>query len=600
MNFKPCQGFTLLEVMVALLVMAITTTVVLKSASGLQDQVRYETTVERVDFIKKAILDIHTVNGNPVISGFVADLGRLPNHLRELLEIGLNRPWATGRCLDSANQLLSDDNREDCQNHSTANRWIENPAGMGIGWHGPYLHSAQNPGRSDAFTDGWGKSGFLWTQYSEPMACNAAGYRWNTESSVCEDSHTYGWYYSNHDNLAITLFSYGSDYQPGTASCSNSEYKNQATCEAEGEVWEAGGTCSNAFYKDQINCQCNGGVWTPARNVLYSADYPSSCPDKITFPAPPPLIAPGDWLVDPSQGISVQFRAPLYDGICRLDNVNKNACYNNAGRFEKCVFTTPELCVAAGGSWATECRWISTTCIAKGGNWNTSNNPQCVFNAATCPAVGGTWSTANNRCYFTTTACETMGGGIATRSCQFNAAACRSLGGPWNAGEQACELNQTRCTNRDGLRTDATGSNGFCLRLFQDASSGVKYDEHSCLAANGVWDGGQLARPICMKLFFRGINGIMTAISDADVSDANPITPWTIQENGSLQTLRFGNFKYDDGTRWVPVSGIPAGHNALGIFEYDGKNCTDKPYPADREIVRVDWQPRSALPMLYW
>lgn len=58
--------------------------------------------------IREAILGDprKTVNGQAVMSGFVADMGRLPTCLRELLEpfncntgSAYNQPWATGTCV---------------------------------------------------------------------------------------------------------------------------------------------------------------------------------------------------------------------------------------------------------------------------------------------------------------------------------------------------------------------------------------------------------------------------------------------------------------------------------------------------------------------
>ena len=87
MNKFPIKsnGFTLIELMVVLTILAITATILIQSTSGLQDQGRYNQTVDRVNQIKQAIVNVTTVNGVPQVSGFVADMGRLPHCLQELL-----------------------------------------------------------------------------------------------------------------------------------------------------------------------------------------------------------------------------------------------------------------------------------------------------------------------------------------------------------------------------------------------------------------------------------------------------------------------------------------------------------------------------------
>ena len=83
------NGFTLLELLLVVFllgVLAMTTFAVVQEGD---DQQRYDATKTYYQLIKKAVIGdaTLTLNGETDVSGFVADMGRLPACLRELLEI---------------------------------------------------------------------------------------------------------------------------------------------------------------------------------------------------------------------------------------------------------------------------------------------------------------------------------------------------------------------------------------------------------------------------------------------------------------------------------------------------------------------------------
>ena len=84
------KGFTLLEVLTVMLVLVAVASVTVETASTLAFQGRYEITKDRYEKIKKAIMGDPKVliNGQEAVSGFLADMGRLPENLRELLQTG--------------------------------------------------------------------------------------------------------------------------------------------------------------------------------------------------------------------------------------------------------------------------------------------------------------------------------------------------------------------------------------------------------------------------------------------------------------------------------------------------------------------------------
>lgn len=81
-------GFTLLELVVVIAIMAVLSTVALRSMKGVASQSRFEATQRGLAQIRDAILgspDDRQPNGSWVSRGFVADVGRLPRSLDELV-----------------------------------------------------------------------------------------------------------------------------------------------------------------------------------------------------------------------------------------------------------------------------------------------------------------------------------------------------------------------------------------------------------------------------------------------------------------------------------------------------------------------------------
>ncbi|PPD33559.1 MAG: hypothetical protein CTY19_07365 [Methylomonas sp.] len=130
------RGFTLLEMLLVIFLMALVASTGLMLTEGVEDQSKYDETKRRMELIRKAIIGdpTRTVNGAPEISGFVADMGRLPECLRELLEA------------------------VDCGNPGTALPvWNQDPnSGIGAGWRGPYLSVMSDHDSVKRFRDGYG------------------------------------------------------------------------------------------------------------------------------------------------------------------------------------------------------------------------------------------------------------------------------------------------------------------------------------------------------------------------------------------------------------------------------------------------------------
>lgn len=80
------KGFTLIELLVVIGILSVMATIALDNVTGDVNEQRFDQTVYKMKNIRRAILGSDkVVNGAPVLEGFVADMGRLPNNMAELL-----------------------------------------------------------------------------------------------------------------------------------------------------------------------------------------------------------------------------------------------------------------------------------------------------------------------------------------------------------------------------------------------------------------------------------------------------------------------------------------------------------------------------------
>lgn len=167
------KGLTLLELLLVIFILSLVALSAVSLTNFADEQIRFDENRTRLAEIRRAVIGNpdRTVNGEPAVSGFVADVGRLPNTLDELVQQPPGVPT-----------------------------WHYEPAvGQWSGWRGPYLPTVieQSTGIK-AYRDGWGTP-------SDP--------------SITPYDPNFGWkYFVPNDPLhgvgTLTVQSFGSD---GTA-----------------------------------------------------------------------------------------------------------------------------------------------------------------------------------------------------------------------------------------------------------------------------------------------------------------------------------------------------------------------------------------------
>jgi prepilin-type N-terminal cleavage/methylation domain-containing protein len=129
-------GFSLLELLVVITLLGLLSLSAVVLVDNVDEQDRFETTRTRLAQIRYAVVgDVsRTINGEPAISGYVADMGRLPQNIQELVELG-NQPVWEAIPLSEVRAGL------------TGEIWG--------GWRGPYLPSTPELNGGSTFRDGW-------------------------------------------------------------------------------------------------------------------------------------------------------------------------------------------------------------------------------------------------------------------------------------------------------------------------------------------------------------------------------------------------------------------------------------------------------------
>ncbi len=481
--YNPQRGFTLVELTVVLLLITLLASVAVRETAELGFQTRYEQTKERLEMIKQAILGNPklVINGQQAVSGFVADMGRLPMSVRELIDINAG---ATGYCGNKtyADELTCESNggvwfsfcsnsiytsQSACETNNAL--WIGKKS-FGLcsdvlyqnnqtqclangmqwahlfygGWNGPYLSISGNPDEPDALTDGWGNLG----------------------AGVTDQS--YGWGYfqldaltgNNQDSGNLIIQSFGKNQRKDNTIPTNTDYEND--------------------YPPNLN--------------LFGTDY-----------FPNPTVLRQDWLVDISGGIKLNIKKPINPllGNCGFSIVQALSFYNN----------TPNVgiksCRNASGRWGESgCYLGKDACTDFGGTWEAITN-RCSITQPQCVAPN-TWDTETSSCHIAKAQCPTAlphpGYWTGASSCHFSQQECKDLNSnvdKWNPATGECEFDSTTCSSANGTWDATTGSCDF--KPSNDVSTpqqcdtsttpnsdkgiwGCNISQKSCNVAGGAWN----------------------------------------------------------------------------------------------------------------
>lgn len=147
------SGLTLLELMVVLVILAIVATVAVQSLQPQVDSQRFDSAARLLEEIKVATLgpsQKFQLDGTPIVSGFVADVGRFPrietseNDTEEFLSLG--ELWSNENQLASQFPFQFRAGPEQPVDYSTIR--------LPCGWRGPYL---QLPIGTKQLVDPWGR-----------------------------------------------------------------------------------------------------------------------------------------------------------------------------------------------------------------------------------------------------------------------------------------------------------------------------------------------------------------------------------------------------------------------------------------------------------
>ncbi|HSJ03781.1 MAG TPA: prepilin-type N-terminal cleavage/methylation domain-containing protein, partial [Verrucomicrobium sp.] len=139
-------AFTLMELVVVLAILAVVTSLAVRSVDRVEDQGRYEANLRIMQEIETAVLgspDDRALDGTRVLSGFVADMGRLPRTVEETVHIsGIEAEALTLRELWDWPPAGK---KYDVRKASLTNLAVEDPVHVDEqvyvpgGWRGPYL-----------------------------------------------------------------------------------------------------------------------------------------------------------------------------------------------------------------------------------------------------------------------------------------------------------------------------------------------------------------------------------------------------------------------------------------------------------------------------
>lgn len=139
-----CHGFTLMEILIVVVIMAISAALMAPVMTGNKNQAHFTATVETMSDIRTALLGTPSerIRGDARFAGYVQDMGDLPD-LVDGQPKGLWTYDPNGTPGNDSDDLVY-----------KKLYWFKRQDFIRVGWCGPYI----KPPRNGAFKDGWGNS----------------------------------------------------------------------------------------------------------------------------------------------------------------------------------------------------------------------------------------------------------------------------------------------------------------------------------------------------------------------------------------------------------------------------------------------------------
>lgn len=159
-------GFTLLEMVLVLFLIGLFASAGLLFTRNIEEQAQFDETQRRLELIRNAIIQTgeRTVNGQPELSGFVVEQGRLPYCLTEL-----TGPELTFTDSSSAPDTHYQSPCDPTNTLLTLRKPTITDTGLRIGWWGPYIQVNPDSNGKRPFRDGYNNTddsvnfGWNWT-----------------------------------------------------------------------------------------------------------------------------------------------------------------------------------------------------------------------------------------------------------------------------------------------------------------------------------------------------------------------------------------------------------------------------------------------------